>query len=243
MTREDAVTTLKDISEMVHKQKEIEKSTLYGILDSNNEPLEALDMAIKALSAEPCEDCISREEVCDYIAEFVNHEYATDREREMVKHIIGGIQHLPSIQPTAKENLVVEDCISRAELLKAVDTWDKFGCDADSKLVPYKDCYVPYIHYDDVVKAIKGMPSIQPKTGHWIATEKDWWKCSECGRKIFSESEVDRKEFHAWCGRCGAKMLPTDSDCDSCEYQNEVDGSNCYECVKGIRDNYTAEKE
>ena len=44
------------------------------------------------------EDCISREEVCDYIAEFVNHEYATDREREMVKHIIDGIQHLPSVQ-------------------------------------------------------------------------------------------------------------------------------------------------
>ncbi len=109
------------------------------------------------------EDCISREEVCDYIAEFVNHKYATDREREMVEHIIGGIQHLSSIQPTTKENLVVGDCISRAELLKAVDTWDKFGCDADSKLVPYKDCYVPYIHYDDVVKAIKGMPSIQPK--------------------------------------------------------------------------------
>ena len=56
------------------------------------------------------------------------------------------------------------DCISRAELLKAVDTWDKFGCDADTKLVPVKDCYVPYIHYDDVVKAIKGMPSIQPKS-------------------------------------------------------------------------------
>lgn len=44
------------------------------------------------------EDCISREEVCDYIAEFVNHEYATDRERELVKNIIGGIQHLPSIR-------------------------------------------------------------------------------------------------------------------------------------------------
>ena len=48
---------------------------------------------------EPCENCISREEVCKYIAEFVNHEYATDRECEMVELIISGIQHLPSIQP------------------------------------------------------------------------------------------------------------------------------------------------
>ena len=54
---------------------------------------------LENISSEPCEDCISREEVCDYIAEFVNHEYATDRERELVKHIIGGIQHLPSVRP------------------------------------------------------------------------------------------------------------------------------------------------
>ena len=38
-------------------------------------------------------------------------------------------------------------------------------------------------------------------------------------------------------------MLPTDSNCDSCKNRNEVDGSNCYECVKGIRNNYTAESE
>lgn len=62
--------------------------------------------------SEPC-DCISREEVCDYIAEFVNHEYATDREREMVKNIIGGIQHLPSIQPKTGHWVskhIVDDC-------------------------------------------------------------------------------------------------------------------------------------
>ena len=120
MTREDAVTTLKDISEMVHKQKEIEKSTLYGILDSNNEPIEALDMAIEALEQEPC------------------------------------------------------DCISRAELLKAIDTWDKFGVDDTNSLFRLDNLslphYVPYIHYDDVVKAIKGMPSIQPKS-------KTEWYC------------------------------------------------------------------
>ena len=60
-----------------------------------------------------------------------------------------------------------EDCISRAELLKAMDTWDKFGyrCAKYEKLDSVTEKYfVPYIHYDDVVKAIKGMPSIQPKT-------------------------------------------------------------------------------
>lgn len=36
---------------------------------------------------------------------------------------------------------------------------------------------------------------------------------------------------------------PTEQNCDSCEYQNEADGSNCYECVKGIRNNYKADSE
>lgn len=60
------------------------------------------------------------------------------------------------------------DLISRDELLKAIDTWDKFGCDADTKLVPYQDHYIPYIHYDDVIKCIKGMPSVNPQEPKWI---------------------------------------------------------------------------
>ncbi len=59
------------------------------------------------------------------------------------------------LEQLALEQEPCEDCISRAELLKAIDTWDKFGCDANTKLVPYKDHYIPYIHYDDVVKCIK----------------------------------------------------------------------------------------
>ena len=117
-----------------------------------------------------------------------------------------------------------EDCISRAELLKAVDTWDKFGCDADTKLVPYKDCYVPYIRYDDVVKAIKGMPSVQskPKTGHWILNDHQGvqavgyktYHCSECGREISSKyhGKLSLITEYPFC-HCGVKMIePQESE-------------------------------
>ena len=53
------------------------------------------------------------------------------------------------------------DAISRGELLKAIDTWDKFGCDVNTRLVRYQDHFIPYIHYDDVIKCIKGMPSVK----------------------------------------------------------------------------------
>ena len=101
-----------------------------------------------------------------------------------------------------------EDAISRDELLKAIDTWDKFGCDADTKLVPYQDHYIPYIHYDDVVKCIKGMPSVnpQPETGRWIAVENEemetvGYYCSECDLPMETEQRTN------FCPNCGRRML------------------------------------
>ena len=84
-----------------------------------------------------------------------------------------------------------EDAISRAELLKAIDTWDKFGCDANTKLVPYQDYYVPYIHYYDVVNCIKGMPSVTPKV-------------SECEDAISRKAAIDSIE----------RMKPYQQDAD-----------------------------
>ncbi len=55
----------------------------------------------------------------------------------------------------------------------------------------------------------------ESKIGYWIVQpsnkeqgERDfiWWKCSKCGQVIYSETEQDRREFHAFCGRCGARM-------------------------------------
>lgn len=74
---------------------------------------------------------------------------------------VGDVVRALTYEPTTKNNLGV-DCIDREELLKAVNTWDKFGRDADTKLVPYQDHYIPYIHYDDVIKCIKSMPSVTP---------------------------------------------------------------------------------
>ena len=65
------------------------------------------------------------------------------------------------------------------------------------------------------IQKILDIPSAEPerKRGKWEvqpSTGEDrpfiWWKCSECGHVIFSETERDRREFHAFCGRCGAEM-------------------------------------
>ncbi len=72
----------------------------------------------------------------------------------------------------------MDDLIIRQATLNSVDTWDKFGCAPDGKLVRYDDNnhYVPYVHYDDIVHAIKHLPSVQPDLTHII-----FETLAECG--------------------------------------------------------------
>lgn len=53
------------------------------------------------------------------------------------------------------------DAISREELLRAIDTWDKFGYTETGCFV--REPKVPYIHCDDVINCIKGMPPVKPQ--------------------------------------------------------------------------------
>ena len=101
------------------------------------------------------------------------------------------------------------DLISRTELLKALDSWDKFGVDDTNSLFRLDNLslphYVPYIHYDDVVKCIKGMPKAEqePQTWHWINGF-----CSKCGKEAITEWNDTGGELclSDYCPHCGAKM-------------------------------------
>ena len=50
-------------------------------------------------------DCISRDEVCRYVAEFVNHEFSTRKEEELIDNIITGIERMPSVTPQLSSEL------------------------------------------------------------------------------------------------------------------------------------------
>ena len=57
----------------------------------------------------------------------------------------------------------MSDLISRSELLKAMNTWDKFGCDKYGRLVMLDSTngkeYVPYVHYEGMVNCVKNIPT------------------------------------------------------------------------------------
>ena len=97
MTREEAITQLKMDRDLCN----------FNPMTGEEEPMnedcrksaEALDMAIKALEQEPCNDAVSRKAVLEYI-EGSDAELGHDCEKEMV---VGDILNMPSVIPTRKK--------------------------------------------------------------------------------------------------------------------------------------------
>jgi len=147
------------------------------------------------------------------ISEIITDRYKLRIPPTVYYELLADVVEIEEQESTTKNDLGV-DLISRADAIKAMQN--------KAKKLKNEDtinglCGAVAILYE--------MPSVtpqEPKTGHWIVQpsnkeqdERDfiWWKCSECGQVIYSETEKDKKEFHAFCGRCGAKMVePQESE-------------------------------
>ena len=98
--------------------------------------------------------------------------------------------------------LFCDDAISREAVKKAINCWLGSG--------EYKYAMSERFLYD----RINELPSVQPsRKGHWIDNENNFWKCSECGREIYSTTTEDLQKHH-FCWWCGADMRG-DKDADS----------------------------
>lgn len=106
-------------------------------------------------------------EKCEHIMEFDTRtlENPESENGHIFKKVYDLLQFLRQLQFATDTN-VGGNLISRQAALDAMETWDKFGCDPDGKLVRYDDDkhYIPYVHYEDMVHAIKHLPSAQ----RWI---------------------------------------------------------------------------
>ena len=98
----------------------------------------------------------------------------------------------------------MDRCLSENEILEAMDTWPKYGCMPDGRFIRLtkeneKD-YVPYVHYDDMVKVVKGIPSLDVAPvvhAHWIEHEM-YCICNSCNALATA--------YFNYCPFCGAKM-------------------------------------
>ena len=134
------------------------------------------------------------------------------------------------------------DLISRTELLKALETWDRFGVDDTNSLFRLDNLslphYVAYIHYDDVVKCIKGMPSV--KADGECIKKSDVLDALEVS---YLKSEIDDDTYQR-IRDMPFVAIPTEHDgCKDCKHENKSDGEYpCSYCKQNYKDMWEREK-
>lgn len=81
-----------------------------------DETAEAYKMAIQALDAQPCEDCISREEVQDLISRWLS-DYLLDETREALEIINYKVGDMPPVTPQRPKGKWIEIEIDAGEFI------------------------------------------------------------------------------------------------------------------------------
>ena len=123
--------------------------------------IEAFDMAIKTLEQQPCDDCISREAVDEYITNLLSG-YLYDEERTRLEDLTAYIWELPSVIPQP-----CEEAISRQAVMNIISF--EYGWLIDAK--EYNTNI--RIAFNSLMSKVKALPSVTPKA------EQKWIPVSE----------------------------------------------------------------
>ena len=103
MTNEEAINTLKSLKSYYNDKSEYCKDRYIGF---DNEDNEALDMAIKALEQQSCDDCISRAYIESIVEELENICINGD---EHILSLLSNIKNAPSVTPSRPKGKWMDD--------------------------------------------------------------------------------------------------------------------------------------
>ena len=117
----------------------------------------------------PCEDCISRNELLSRID--AERKHLLDIKMDGAEHVIVHharriIEDMPSITPKALEQQTSEDCISREEV---IDEINRMGINA----------FKTYNDYSELFDFVDSLPSLTPQQ---LSVTNFADKCKECGK-------------------------------------------------------------
>ena len=181
MTREEAINIMNAIVYMLEPQYDTCRIE------------DAVEMAIKALEQEPCEDAISRQAAIEAIYD------NNDR-----LNIAQAIRELPSVI-SSRPTEPCSDAISRRAVLDMLGEMT-FPCGDGTS--PYDhDSFIHNQTLADASQMIQDLPSVntqEPKTGHWKQiSPARIYECDICGQNVMT----DDISAYRYCHGCGAKMI------------------------------------
>ena len=198
MTREEAIKTLRDEAWICCAEKWNE----------------ALEMAIEALKAEPCERQFEKimveyppKDSCTY-PEYKGKPYFSIQYIENGERFIGFGTYKPEVLSRYLKDYFMQpktepcgDCVGREAVLKTVDEWYDNNREVEN--------------IEDLIVALTYMPSVTPETpvAHWVAVDDEpheWYECDHCGYSFTTKSaNIMPEEENKYCPNCGADMRGT----------------------------------
>ena len=217
MNREEAIKILKEHHD--HWMRLLKEGICTE--EEGENAIEALDVAIKALEQEPCDDEYIKvpkkalkyrtKGMVAYNAEWLKNHFDIERA------VICGAQ-----QPC-------DNAVSRQAGIDIIDRW--LSCDDYNEAERHIMRAMQSVLYD--------LPPVtpQPKTGHWIEHPEIetstpeylmFYECSECGdRQCFCKSDIHKKRF---CSNCGCRMIePQEKQCADCNHYGKL-SLDCSRC-------------
>ena len=195
------------MSDLISRQAAID--VLHGYLDGMLEtdticPQDLYNLFKLLPSVQECEDCVSRESLRKAM---YHRAFETDGDTMWqsgcwvrYRAIEQVIKDAPSVIPKPKDNKVhlCDSCQYTYQSCPSHEDDAIFGDGFGNDNICCCNKYKPI--------------TPKPKMGRWIPVRTYWWKCSECGNEIYSETVADRREYQRFCSRCGAHMIEEGQD-------------------------------
>lgn len=147
------------------------------------EDAEALDMAIKALDQQTCEDCISRKTELDGLASIAKAKAKSDAQKALMGRVMYFTEQLPPVKPK-----YTDEEIDRAQAVEQAYI---------DKMVELRV---------EELKRPKGK-----WISRWYG-DKNFHVCSECSEEFSCDMETGIGiDNYCYCPKCGAKLRQEDS--------------------------------
>jgi hypothetical protein len=146
MTREEAITLIKAALKTMYLPKSKEYVSDLGY---------ALEIAIKALEQEPCDDAISRQAVLKQINQWAigNREYLPTN---AMHYLTKRIQDIPPVNPQQP----CGDAISRTEVIKSIDEREDVNGKVDAESVRTDIVLIPPVNTQNCDACEVGNPCL-----------------------------------------------------------------------------------
>lgn len=191
-----------------HCKKQIEMCEMWAKARGENpsgKVYEEHKMVLELLEQEPCDDCISREDVLDAINDIGSGAFAS---YSYYSNLFDFVCELSPVEPDK-----CDDCISREALDDAISNLTYWHFENGRLITGGGGSKAETVYkVDDVTRLTHILPPVtsQPKMGHWINIDATHSKCDRCGAIFEIASENGEANF---CPNCGAKMVePQESE-------------------------------